>query len=164
MAYAKRLTQEAEWAIKPITSKFDSLAPGQTVILTVESASQLDKVRSWLYTYLRIHNLKSRFKIRQDTPTQLSLVCQDIPVVKATLLAGEYTFIESYVRDNLLECSTLEEVGAIVRQDLENGNLTDEEFVAIMEEWEKKVGGAEKAKPTTKVNLDDPFVLVNPNI
>lgn len=156
MAYATRLTPEAEWSISPITSKLAALKPGDILTIKAENPQRLNSIRSWLYTYFRINNLKSKFKLRSDNLTQLSLLACDLSFIEVKTSASPFTPIETFVIENLLACETLDEASAIARSALTAGEITEEDLLLIIEEWESRVGQASHSRGTTTYQSQGP--------
>lgn len=142
MAYSTRLTQEAEWLISTVTDRLPNLKPGESLLIKEKSPERLARIRGWLYNYFRIHNLKSKFKLRLDTPTQLSVLCQDLTPLDIVVPTTAFSPVETFVQKNLLDCATFDDAQAIAHKAWTEGTLTDKELLEVMDEWEAKCGEA----------------------
>lgn len=162
MGYNKRLTPKALETIQPLIRELEALDPGTSFKFHVNHQEMGDKVRNWLYTWLKINNLKPLYKIKQIGLLEFVLI--RLPVVSVKI-SEELPLnpVEEYVRDNLLDFKTEEEVMLKLKNALDLKEIDHELYIKCFEEWERVQGRGDKIGPEEAPN---PFLdssLKNPN-
>jgi len=140
--YSKGLSKESLSAIQPIIGRMLKLREGDSFSFKTNNQS---KIRNWLYTWLRLNNMKPRFKIRADSKNQLSIIRIE-PICVDILSEPKLTPIQEFVRDNLLELNDEEEVLKCLRAATDRGDITPGEITLCFIEWEKKQGGRREGR------------------
>ena len=150
---SRRLSEAGKTILANIIPALKTLKAGKTLLVQDASPARIDQVRSHLYTYFSETSQKRYFRTVRESATTLRIICQDLtPPLKLTF---DYSPVEIFVIDNLLSCETLDEATAITGSALTAGEISDEDFLAILEEWERKIGGrASSTSPTSSKPLN----------
>lgn len=138
---SRRLSQAGKVILTNVIPALKTLKAGQTLLIEDLSPARIDQVRSHLYTYFSETSQKRYFRTVRESAKTLRIICQDLtPPLGITF---DYSLVEAFVIDNLLSCKNLDEATTITRSALTAGEITDEDFLLILTEWEKKVGSRE---------------------
>lgn len=132
----RRLSQTGKILLSEIIPALKALQAGKTLLIEDSSPARIDQIRSHLYTYFSESSQKRYFRTIRETATKLRIICQDL--TKSTLTV-DFSPIETFVIDNLLSCETLDEAVAITRAAFTAREITDSEFLLIIDEWEARV-------------------------
>jgi hypothetical protein len=131
----RRLSPTGKILLANIIPALKSLRAGKTLLVENPSPTQIDQ---HLYTYLSETSQKPYFRTIRESATSLRIICQNLT---PSSLITDFSPIETFVIDNLLECENLDEASAIARSALTAGEISDTEFLAILKEWETRCGG-----------------------
>lgn len=149
---ARRLSPTGKILLSRIIPALKALAAGKTLLIQ-DTPDRIDQVRSHLYTYLSETSQKSYFRTVRESATSLRIICQDLTLPSLTV---DFSPIETFVLENLLACENLDEASAIARSALTAGEITEEELLLIIEEWESWVGQASHSRGTTTYQSQGP--------
>jgi len=144
----RRLSPTGKLILAEIIPALRGLRAGKSLLIQNDSPQMIDQVRSHLYTYFSETASKAYYRTVRESATALRIICQDFTASKLTV---EFSPVETFVIDNLLECETLDEASSIARAALTAGEITDVELVAILEEWERKIGEAGSGSKTGSI-------------
>jgi len=149
------LTYEAWANILPIVEAISKLQPGQKSAWNLQFSEHTNRVRDWLYKYLKEVNLKPLYKILKDTPTTL-IIRRQAFVTPTPIGQAIFNPIEVFVRDKLLQALDEDEAFKIAQAAYTSGEITDVALLAIMDEWRRVMGIIEpKAKRPILDTLSD---------
>lgn len=140
----RRLSPTGKLILAEIIPALQSLKAGKSLLIQNNSPQMIDQIRAHLYTYLSETASKAYYRTVRESATALRVICQDFTPSKLSI---EFSPIETFVVDNLLSCQSLDEASAVAQVALSAGEITDAEMLAILEEWERKCGSGEEAKP-----------------
>ncbi len=126
----------------PIITAINKLSAPAQYSFDLNTPIYTERVRHWLYKYFKEMNLKSLYKIRKDSETRLSILCQEPLLI--SLPTSAFSRVETFVQDHLLNVDTEAEARNIASIALSSGEITDTDFLAIMDEW-RRVMGMEQA-------------------
>ena len=120
--------------VLPIIEEIKSLQSGGSLLFKAKDKTHATRVRNALYRYLRIHNLKSQYRIYLEQSKFLRIVhlYTEAPILIGKNLPSK---AQEYVRNNLIMCKNEEEAILKMREDLENSTISDEDIVSILEEF-----------------------------
>ena len=168
MGYNKRLTPKALETLRPLIRELEALNPGTSFKFQVNHQEMGDKIRNWLYTWLKINRLKPFYKIKQVGPIEFLLIRLQNGSVKISASASEETQLsptEEYVRDNLLEFEGEEKVMKHLKTLLTSENISDQQLIDYFTEWER-IQGQNKTDPKAKEAKEapNPFLVDEPLI
>lgn len=141
------LTAEAWHTIKPILITLYKLQSPAQLPMDFKIPAYANRTRHWLYKYFKEMNLKSLYKIRRDSETRLSILCQEPITVK--LPSSIFSPVETFVRDHLLDIDDEAEALEFCRASLASKEITDQELIDIIDEWNRVMGNA----PTKKFEM-----------
>jgi hypothetical protein len=134
----RRLSPTGKILLAEIIPALKSLRAGKALLIEDPSPPRIDQIRSHLYTYFSESSQKQYFRTIRESATTLRIICQDL--TKSTLTV-DFSSVEIFVMENLLECESFDEASAITRSALTAGEISDVEFLAIMKEWEAQCAG-----------------------
>ena len=131
----RRLSPTGKILLAEIIPALKGLSAGKALLIQ-DTPARIDQVRSHLYTYFSDTSQKRYFRTVRESATSLRIVCQDLT---PSTLTVDFNPIETFIIENLLSCENLEEASAIARSALTAGEITEEAFLLILEEWEARV-------------------------
>jgi len=155
----RRLSQAGQSVLANIIPALEALRPGSAFTIT-DTPERITSIRSYLYTHLTSSGQKLYFRVTRESASTLRVLCRDLTPAAKPLLA--FSLVETFVLDNLLSASSLDEASAIAQVALSSNQISDQDFVEIIEEWERKVGPQGEAKvgaeKITRVNPLNGFI------
>jgi len=150
----RRLSSTGKILLGNIIPALKNLKAGDTLLIRDSSPHRVKQIRSHLYTHFSETGQTRYFKTVRESANTLRIICRDLTL---SVITAELNPVETFVRDNLLECETFNDAQLIAHKAYTEGTLTDEELLSVMEEWETKIGGVTFTKiqePSTSI---DPF-------
>lgn len=152
---SRRLSQVGKAILVNVIPALKTLKAGQTLLIEDPSPARIDQVRSHLYTYFSETSQKRYFRTVRESAKTLRIICQDLTPPLGLIF--DYSLVEAFVIDNLLRCENLDEATTIARSALTAGEITDEDFLLILAEWEKKVGSRSDSDSDSKEASIEPL-------
>ena len=139
MTYAKLLSPSAEQIIEPFAPAIMALEEGSSLLLQDTSPKGLRQLRDAIYTWLHTNNIKHFYRVSSETPTKLRIlrrhrssahIVEDRP----------FNEIETFVMDNLLEITSIEEATELIKQAVIAKTIDKDLIPAIIREWKRVQG------------------------
>lgn len=139
MPYAKYLSPTTEAAVYPFAAAILALKPGTSLLLQDSTPRNLRHLRDSIYTWMNLNRIKQHYRITSESPIQIRVLrraASEARIVEATPL----TSTETFVADNMLEISTLEEATSLLATAIKAGTITEGQAPSILAEWKRFAG------------------------
>ena len=139
MGYAKNLSDEGFEVMRGLGEKILKLKGGE--VLTLEDSEEaLNRLRSIIYTWLHANGIKKFIVLKRETPLRLRIVKKVELSPKVVDVGGEYSIIETFVMDNMLEVEDASEAQSIINDAIASDELRLEDSSRVIEEWQRICG------------------------
>jgi len=136
MAYSKTLSAEKMATLSPIIDKLNQLKPNEEIKI-IDEYETLITIRLWLYNWLFLENRRAEFKIswrgQESLVIRKKLACPQPTILVEQAQENEF---KDYILNQLLDCSTEEEV----IQQLQEDNTNPLDRPLILKEWRRIMG------------------------
>lgn len=159
-----QLSYEGQALLHNLIPQLHSLPVGETLRIE-DTFPQTEKIRMHLYRWFLINGTGKRYKIQRLSPTVLLVTARVLIAATATLVTYTPITIRSALAESVLKslfvsAHSLDEASDIARDALNNKQITEEEFLAILTEYERVTGEAQT--PTLTDAPVDPFADLVP--
>ena len=144
MSYPTKLSDAAAELLQPFVEKLLELAAGESIVFT-DTPANLNIFRNHLYTWRHVNQLQQHFKLFREGPTRIRVMKRAAPRPRI-LETLEFSSVEKFVMDELLEILTEEHALELIRKGIDEGKLRASDSFAILTEWRRiqgKDAGAE---------------------
>jgi len=139
MAYAKLLSPSTEQIIEPFAPAIMALEEGSSLLLQDTSPKGLRQLRDAIYTWLHTNNIKHFYRVSSETPTKLRILRRHRSSARI-VEDRPFNGIETFVMDNLLEITSIEEATELINKAFEEGKLQQIQLSAVVAEWKRVQG------------------------
>lgn len=133
MSYTAKMSPIQAETLGPIIPRIEALRPNEILTLTDASPESTERLRSWIYGWMFLSNLKPYYRVRKISPTSLVILRLPIP---APRIETEGSEVSDYVRDHMLEIG--DEQSAL--DHLRCSGREPAFILAALNEWKRVMG------------------------
>lgn len=137
----RHLTFKGQLTLEDLPRRVEAMKPGDTLTVTKSTPTALNSIRNYFYVWLNHTGQKGLFKTIRQTATSFIIIKEDfnLALYASSIRKEPKIRGHAFIKTHLLLVETFEKAQEIARAALDKGELTDEEFIFVLEEWKRRI-------------------------